>query len=219
MNTGANKQVGLLVDIIMSLLSKIFKEGKVLQGKATKDRTYESAQTFSDRNTARSEFERSKIKLFDVNGWSEMPGITSTFELFDSQGQRIKDRSVKTNDFIRIELPGPVPENWVVVTVVNDGEDTAEFTVSPSKNPRETGQEIKHFFIKEATSTFKIEIKNNTIYSYEIGKNEGINNEGVEAGDRELINTLLAEGGWAAFQKIQWKKLTDYLVHIKEAKQ
>lgn len=44
-------------------------------------------------------------------------------------------------------------------------------------------------------------------------KNEGINNKGKEAGNRKLINTLIAEGGWAAFQKFQWEKLTDYLVH------
>jgi hypothetical protein len=54
---------------------------------------------------------------------------------------------------------------------------------------------------------------NKTLFAFEIGKNEGINNQGEDAGDRKLINTLIAEGGWAGFQELQWKKLTDYLVH------
>lgn len=201
----------------MSIISKIVKEGKVLMGKATKDKSYSKERTFSDTEAARSAFKRSKAKLFDVNGWSKMPGVTSQFELYDSQGKRIPDRSVQMNDFIRIILPGPVPENWVVVRVVEDTEDMASFTVSPSQDPREKNNEVKHFFVKEATSTFRVERTANTLHSYEIGKNEGINNEGVEAGDRELINTLLAEGGWAAFQKIQWENLTNYLVHNDEA--
>lgn len=70
-----------------------------------------------------------------------------------------------------------------------------------------------HFFTSAATSTFKVERKKETIYAYEIGKNEFINNK-EESGGRGLINTLIAEGGWAGFQKLQWKKLTNYLVHL-----
>ena len=40
-----------------------------------------------------------------------------------------------------------------------------------------------------------------------------INNKGEEAGDRKMINTLLAETGRVGFQQFQWKLLTDYLVH------
>jgi hypothetical protein len=67
--------------------------------------------------------------------------------------------------------------------------------------------------VKEATSTFRVQRRGKSIYAYEIGKNEGINNEEEDAGNRKLINTLFAEGGWAGVQKLQWKKLTDYLVH------
>ncbi len=78
--------------------------------------------------------------------------------------------------------------------------------------------EIKHFFIKEASSTFRVERHGTLIKALEIGKNEGINNQGPEAGDRTVINTLIAEGGWALFQEMQWDKLTRYLVHLEEAK-
>jgi hypothetical protein len=113
-------------------------------------------------------------------------------------------------------LPGPVPENWVIVTDIQQQENSAEFTVSPSTDPRAKGserEEIKHFFIDEATSTFRVKLLDKTLFAYEIGKNEGINNQGKEAGKRKLINTLISEGGWAGFQEFQWKKITDYLVH------
>ena len=67
--------------------------------------------------------------------------------------------------------------------------------------------------MKEATSKFKVERLLGSIHAYEIGVNEAINNKGEEAGNRKSINTLVAEGGWAGFQKLQWEKLTNYLVH------
>ena len=197
----------------MSFLSKIFKEGKVLQGKATKDKTYFSEHRYPDIATAKGAYEWAKKKLMDVNGWSEMPGLTSKFELYDKFGQRVQDRGIKTGDYIKIILPGPAPQNWVKVTNISAKDHSSEFVVNPSENPQKGGHEVEHFFIKEATSTFKVELKGTTLYAYEIGRNEGINNQGMEAGDRELVNTLVAEGGWAAFQKIQWKNLTDFLVH------
>jgi hypothetical protein len=192
------------------------KEKKVIQGEETKDMTYSSEKKFPDGKTAEMEFQRAVNKLFDVNAWTELPGITSTFQLYTSQGAEKNTPQPQVNDFIKILLPGPFPENWVIVTDVRKDKNFAEFVVSPSFDPSTKGderEEVKHFFIKEATSTFRVEHKDKSIIAYEIGKNEGINNEGKEAADRELINTLVAEGGWAAFQKFQWKKLTDYLVH------
>ena len=49
----------------------------------------------------------------------------------------------------------------------------------------------------------------------EIGVNEAINNQDAEAGSKGLINTIVSEGGWAGFQKYQWKNLTDYLVGLR----
>lgn len=200
----------------------MFQEKKVVEGEATKDKVYSSQNSFPDRATASREFERSKLKLFNVNNWSDLPGITSEFELYNSTGHKSSAKQPQLNDFIRILLPGPTPENWVKVTDIKDLEDSAEFTVNPSEDPTKKGEgkeKIEHFFIKEATSTFKVELKNTVIHASEIGKNEGINNQGKEAGNRELINTLLAEGGWAGFQKIQWEKLTDYFVHKEEVKE
>lgn len=201
---------------IKTFFEGILREVKVLKGEATKDKTYTSQHSFPDQEAAARAFERAKAKLFDVNRWSKLPGITSKFELHDQHGQRSEKEKVEVGDFIRIMLPGPVPENWVTVTDVKSGDKKSAFTVNPSKDPQEIKEDVEHFFIKEASSTFSVELKANTLHAAEIGKNEGVNNQGEDAGNRELLNTLLSEGGWAAFQKLQWKKLTEYLVHQKE---
>ncbi len=201
---------------VKKVIQKIWKEKKVLEGEATKNKFYSAQKDFETEEIAREEFKRSKAKLFNVNRWSDMPGITSSFQLCNELGEKKQATQPLVGDYLYIELPGPTPPNWVKVIDIKVEDDFAEFTVSPSANPRAKGEEseeIKHFFIDEATSTFRVHREGRTIFGYEIGKNEGINNEGKEAGDRGLINTVIAEGGWAAFQKIQWEKFADYVVH------
>lgn len=201
---------------IKKLFSKIKDEEKVIKGEATKDKTYSSKKEFPSPEDAAREFKRSVEKLFHVNQWSEMPGITSTFTLYNPYGVEKDAERPELNDYIKIILPAPAPENWVIVTDIKKNDKSAEFTVSPSTDPTERigdQKKIEHFFIDEATSTFRVELLGKSIYAYEIGKNEGINNEEEDAGKRKLINTLIAEGGWAGVQKFQWEKLTDYLVH------
>ena len=203
---------------LKKLFKKLEKEKKVVLGEATKDKVYSSDHTFATPEEAAREFKRSVEKLFDVNRWSDMPGITSTFQLYDGNGVEKRSTKPQVNDFIKIILPAPAPENWVMVTDVKENEGRAEFKVSPSIDPTEKEEdqdEIAHFFIAEATSTFKVQLDGNKISAYEIGKNEGINND-EDAGNRKLINTLLAQGGWAGVQEFQWNKLTDYLVHNTE---
>lgn len=184
--------------------------------KKSKDKTYISRNSFGDRELANELFQKSKEKLFDINLWSRLPGITASFQLYSPSGEKKTMDRPQINDYIKIVLPGPFPENWVIVTKLMEEENMAYFTVSPSESPIDKwsqSKEIEHFFIKEATSTFQVQTKGTDIYAREIGKNEAINNKGYEAGKRKLINTLLAEGAWAGFQAYQWQKLLDYLVH------
>lgn len=205
---------------LKNFINKIKHEAEALTGDATKDKEYTNQNTYPNEAAARKAFELSKQKLFDVNRWSDLPGINSTFELFDEAGNKLNQPLDKTGYYIRIELPGPTPENWVHVRDLKVEEHRAEFTVHPSTKPQPAPHEeheIKHFFAKEASSTFRVERNGNTLVGYEIGRNEAINNQGEEAGDRALANTLIAEGGWAGIQKLQWDKLTAYLVHLEEA--
>lgn len=201
--------------VMRKLFRKIKEEKEIIQGDATRGKLYSSDHTYATPDEAEKEFKRSIEKLFDVNRWSSLPGFTSSFQLHDANGVEKDAKMPQVNDYIKIILPAPAPENWVIVTEINDGENRVEFTVSPSVNPTKEGDKqdkIEHFFIPEATSTFRIQRDGSQISAYEIGKNEGINNS-EDAGNRKLINTLIAEGGWAGIQEFQWNKLTDYLVH------
>ena len=206
---------------IKNIVNKIKQELKVVQGDASKDKVYSNENKFSDEATATREFERSKQKLFDVNKWTDLEGINSTFELHDSKGQKLTGQKPQVGSFIKIVLPATGIDNWVKVTDIKEEENSAEFTVHPSEQPEplttDNPEEIKHFFKEGASSTFKVERQGNTLIGYEIGRNESINNQGEEAGDRAVLNTVVAEGGWAGVQELQWDKLTSYLVHLQEA--
>ncbi len=197
----------------MNIKKKIQEEKEVVKGERSKDKTYSSHQEFENKVLVEEAFHESVNKLFDVNKWSNLSEATASFQLYDNKGIEKQGLTISESDYIKINLPIPSPENWVKVIALKKVLDCAEFTVQPSSPPLSETDEVQHFFTSEATSTFKVEVKGLTVYAYEIGKNERINNHSSEAGDRKVINTLIAEGGWAGFQEFQWKKLTDYLVH------
>ncbi|MDQ3290332.1 MAG: hypothetical protein M3Q05_03475, partial [Bacteroidota bacterium] len=136
--------------------------------------------------------------------------INSTFTLHSGHGEPTQGKAEEEN-YIQIILPGLTVENWVQIEKIEEDENSAQFTVHPCPNPNNDSPETQHFFVKEASSTFRIERNGNVLRGYQIGKNEKINNQDYQAGIRAFLNTLIAEGGWAGFQDIQWGKLTDYL--------
>ncbi|WP_439481473.1 hypothetical protein [Cyclobacterium plantarum] len=205
--------------VINEMIVKVLNEIRVLKGEERNDIIYFSKSEYKTLRKAKEAFDRSRTKLFDVNQWSKMPGLSSTFALFCPDGSKKLANMTEIGDYILIHLPGPMPENWVKITSLISQEDFAEFVVSPSEKPvAKEGNEAKiaHFFSEEASSTFRIRRTGTTLFAYEIGREESINNAGEQAADREWINTLIAEGAWLGFQKIQWKNLTDYLVHVTE---
>ncbi|PTX21248.1 hypothetical protein C8N40_102222 [Pontibacter mucosus] len=207
---------------IKDIFNKVKKEAKVLQGEETKDKLYQNENTYPTEQEAIAAFERSKQKLFNVNDWTKLSGVNSTFELYDNRGRRTSALKPEHGYYMKIILPASTIENWVQVTEIREEENLAEFTVHPSEKPVEIAEdeaEVKHFFAKEASSTFRVTRQGNTIHGYEIGKNEAINNQGEDAGNRAVLNTFVAEGGWAIFQELQWDKLTRYLVHLEEKKE
>ncbi|GAB3695300.1 hypothetical protein GCM10027592_17290 [Spirosoma flavus] len=186
-----------------------------MQNDETKNMAYFSHRSFPDETTAQEAFGRSMDKLFRVNDWSALSHFASDFKLHNQAGEPKADGYPEVGDFIQIKLPGPVPENWVHVIHRTIEENLASFTVRPSRNPQESKSgEIMHFFHEFAQSTFQVERLGNTLTAAEIGSNEAINNEGPEAGNRAIINTVIAEVGWLFYQKLQWKLLTDYLVDV-----
>ncbi|WP_018479192.1 hypothetical protein [Pontibacter roseus] len=206
---------------IKKIVDKIKEEVKVVQGEEPKDKLYQNEQTFPDVASAQEAFEESKRKLFNVNLWSNLEGINSTFELHDERGLKTTAETPKVGYYVKITLPASNVENWVNISNIVQDENLAEFTVHPSEKPNPPADEeevTQHFFTKEASSTFRVELQGTRLIASEIGQNEYINNKGKESGGRKILNTLVAEGGWAGFQALQWDKLTSYLVHQEEAK-
>ena len=193
------------------LIDKIKHEWEVLKGEAGKDKFFCSEQSYPDEAAAQTALARGKERLFAVTNWSELLGINSTFTLCDQQGQPTSQQPA-VGYFVCIVLPGLAVENWVEITEVQETATAAYFTVHPCANPTSPSAETQHFFVKEASSTFRVEQEHLVIRGMEIGKNEKINNQDYQAGDRAFLNTLIAQGAWAGFQDIQWEKLTDYLV-------
>lgn len=196
-------------------IRKIKEEAKVIKGEKSKDKLYTSSRDFGDEQAAKAEFPQCVERLYDVNAWTDIPGVANaSFKLHSLEGQPLKKSKVETGDFIKIDLPGPLPFFWVKVNEVSGGEDSAQFTVQPSFDPTENDdkRETDHFFQDKARSIFRVERHGQEITAMEIGVNEAINNQDKEAGEKGLINTLVSEGGWAGFQKHQWKNLTEYLV-------
>src|SRR5688500_16837726 len=117
-------------------VDKIKKEAKVLKGEEPKNKLYATSRKFDDEDAAKFEFARSKERLFNVNGWSKIPGIANaTFELFSREGVPMDKYQVEDGDFIKIDLPGPLPFYWVKVVEVKQEEDSAEFSVQPTYDP------------------------------------------------------------------------------------
>lgn len=197
------------------LVNQIQYESQVLTGDETKDRIFVSQNQFSDEATALAAFGRSVEKLLNVAGWSGLSLFAADFHLYDLTGQPKPTGQPQQGDYIQIVLPGPAPENWVRVVHTAEEEKRVEFTVQPSNDPRKPESDtVEHFFDEQARSIFRVELSGNTITASEIGEREAINNQGPQAGDRAVINTVIAEAGWLFYQKIQWKLLTDYLVHL-----
>lgn len=206
---------------IKKIVDKIKEEVKVLKGEEPRDKRYQNEQDFPDTESAKEAYARARQKLFHVNRWSDLEGINSTFELHDDRGRKTTAEVPKIGYYMKITLPSSNVENWVNVVDIKNDESLAEFTVRPTHEPNPPEDEeavTKHFFSSEATSTFRVELQGTRLIASEIGKNEYINNQGEESGDRAVLNTLVAQGGWAGFQALQWDKLTAYLVHQEEPK-
>jgi hypothetical protein len=203
---------------IKDLFNKAKKEAGVLQGKEAKDKEYSQENTFPDEAAAAEAFERAREKLFAVDKWSDLPGISATFALYDADGRKSQAPKPREGDYIKVILPGLPLENWVQVVGLREEQALASFTVRPSPAPAaKQDAEVRHFFTSEATSTFQVERSGLTLRGREIGKNEKPNNQQEASATRAVVNTLVAEGGWAGFQKVQWDKVTAYLVHLLEA--
>lgn len=196
-----------MLDFLKDILAK-------LSGRKGPDKLFASHRDYAHEAEAAAAFTEATGKLWQVNAWSRLPGISADFKLHDTAGRPVSGRTVQVGDYLLIVLPGPVPDNWVQVEALKNEEQLAEFRVRPSAAPgADATAETSHFFTDDATSTFRVERKGRRLMAFEIGLDEHINNRGPQAGDRAVENTVVAAAGWLGVQQLQWQKLTDYLTH------
>jgi hypothetical protein len=199
------------------IIEKAKLELKALQGEAGKNKIFEAEQKFSSSEEARNQFAGAIKRLLNLNKWTEESGIRSIFELYDQTGERKKADKPDVGDYFKVILPGVPLENWMRISDLKTSIHKAEFTARPCANPQENEPETTaHFFVKETSSTFRVEVDGVKIKAYQIGINEKINNHD-EAGNRAIPNTLIAEAGWAGMQFIQWENLAAFWAGKKDA--
>lgn len=92
------------------LLKKVWTEIKVILGYAAKDKLFSSQRIYPHKEGAARGFQKAKQKLFHVNNWSNLPGVTSGFTVYTAKGKEKPSGIPEVGDFIFIDLPGPTPE-------------------------------------------------------------------------------------------------------------
>ena len=178
------------------------------------------------KEEAQQLFKTAKERLMKIDHWADYSAIAiAETVLTDNKGNKVQ-RSPQLGDYIRIDLAGPGPRSgdgydWVRIEEIIDnsfaqGEtESFGFRVRPADNPFSTNDETSHFYTSDATSTFMIERKGNTVIASEMGRNE-IPNTGTEKVADKVRNAVIATGGMLGLSVAQWKLLMRGILTIKE---
>ena len=175
----------------------------------------------SDPQEAKLLFLKARERLFDIAHWGDISeGLSASFLLTDASGIR-KEDFPEPGDHIRINIPGPGSEagkgyDWVRVELVEDkrsgatDEEWSVMKVRPSEDP--TNREgVAHFLENQATSSFVIRRKDNTVSAEVHGRNEKPNTSAKKITDK-IRNALVGTAAAAGVGKIQWQKLAKGLL-------
>ena len=159
-------------------------------------------------------FERAHMRMLNPGTWHKLSGIFSAcFVLTSANGQKV-NRLAQVNDHYKIDIPGPGSKagggyDWVTVDAIEDitrtgmSEESCGLRLRPCSDPTGTGKDTAHFFQEQATSTFIIRRKDNTVTASYHGRNELPN---VHTGSMfdNVRNTVIASGALSGFSEMQW---------------
>lgn len=182
----------------------------------------EHSVTANTQEEAHALFKKGCDRLLDINTWNKLCGTASAdFRLINKNGEQ-ENGLAKENDYFKIDIPGLGPASgegydWVKVEKIEDktnstgDEESFLLRVRPSTNPNNNLNDIAHFLSDEATSTFVISRKNNTVTASVFGRNEVPNKNSEKIVDK-IRNALVGLGAIAGASKIQWKLLVTGLL-------
>lgn len=178
--------------------------------------------TLNSREEAEKLFEAAKKRLLNVSHWGEIAnGVSADFDLTDSSGQEV-DRPAQQGDRFKINIPAPASDSgsgndWVEVEAIQDETDpeadvqVVSIRVRPSSNPQKPNDNTAHFFHEDATSTFVVKRKGQTVSAAVHGRNEVPNMEADGVWDT-IRHALVALGAILGFSNHQWKNLVQGLI-------
>jgi hypothetical protein len=168
-----------------------------------------------DEATARHLFQLAKRRLLNVNNWHHLSGAgTASFQLTDEYGN-LTDQPARLGCHFKIDIPGPGNitgdgRDWVQVEAIeetsNDDEEVIAMRVRPTDNPNSTKKDTAHFFTSEASSTFFVRRKGNTVVASVNGRNEKPNVDAHNVVDK-LRNAVIGLTAMAGMNKPQWSSL------------
>lgn len=188
---------------------------------AKKSSLAEAARQFTTASEAEANFGRLREKLFHVEKWNSDSGASS-FELFDENGNKIKNERAAINNFIKITLPGTGKADWVKIIEIHDAPDEAVVTVQPTYNPIEKNPDktvISHFFTNDSRNNFCLERDREALNFYVIGLSEMSNTEDTNNIIETARNFATANlGHYLGFQKAEWTIFCRNFLEIKETK-
>lgn len=180
----------------------------------------------NSRDEAQTLFETAKKRLLNVSHWREIAnGFSADFQLTASKGQEV-NRPVQKGDCFKIDIPAPGSasgngDDWVRVEEIQDETDhvsdvqICSIRVRPTSNPQKPQNDTAHFYGEEATSTFVVKRKGNTVSAEVHGRNEVPNTEAEGLLDK-VRHVVVAVGSILGFSNQQWKNLTEGLIKPKK---
>ncbi len=179
-----------------------------------------------NREEAGQLFETGKKRLLDISRWGEIAdGFSSGFQLTNSNGEEVF-RPAQTGDYFKIHIPAPGPESgngedWVRIETIQDEADPStdlqivSIKVRPASNPHNPNADTAHFFGEDATSTFVVKRKGNTVSAEVHGRNEVPNLHANGVWDT-IRHAAVAIGAILGFSNYQWKNLVEGLIDPKK---
>ena len=183
-------------------------------------------QNFDSKEEAEQLFASAQKRLFDVSRWKEIAdGFSAGFRLTDSNGLEV-DRPAQKGDCFKIDLPAPGSESgngddWVHIEAIQVENDLvqdvqiASIRVRSCANPQNPRTDTAHFFQEDATSTFTVMRKGNTVSAEVHGRNEIPNSHANGIWDT-IRHTVIAVGAMLGFSDKQWKNLVEGLIEPKK---
>lgn len=181
----------------------------------------QTSRTLPTDADATRAFDAQVDRLFDVHNWTELSGVeNASFALFNPQGDRT-DREARVGDFVRVDLPGPVPMAWVRIESASRDGSRAEIVVRPSHDPTLATPDpsiTAHFFTNDATNTFSVSRSGRTVTADVTGRNENANSAQTTGLVDRVVNRVTSEVAWGAFdvglQGHQWERFTANLSRV-----